>query len=329
MLKKIRPPKHNYILQSLALQDICELHSRPFEERPRCPACLSKGKKFKFSKFDLKFDQCTNCQTIFMNPLPTKDSMDEYYATSRCYEYWSKNIFPDSADARTELICKPSLERIRKELKPYMNTQRSSALEIGPGFGLFASYCAKEKAFSSYEVVEPTPSLAAHAREIGLNTHETNIESFKPNKNYQVVLAFEVLEHIFDPYSTIKAINNFLDKGGFFIGSFPNGLGFDTQMLGAHCPSVDNEHVNLFSPKGVTHLFNKNGFEIISITTPGKMDVEIISEFINREPGVFACEKEFKSLLSECGNSKSKLQNKISKEIKSGHMWVFAKKSEG
>ena len=326
MLKEIRPRRHKLIQNSLLLQDINELLERDFEEILICPACECSKRKLKFKKYELTFVQCENCDSIYMNPRPSQRSMDIYYSNSRNYKYWAEYIFPESSKARAELICKPSINRIKKTLSKFEKLEKLNALEIGPGFGIFASHCIKENVFSSYEVIEPTPPLAEHCQNLGILVHKTTIENFKSTKKYQFICAFEVIEHLYDPSQIIKYFYEILDSDGFLVVSCPNGIGFDTKMLGAYSPSVDNEHVNLFSPKGLKDLFIRNGFNVISIQTPGKMDVEIIEEFINENPGIFACEEEFKNLIKKCNGSKEKLQEKIAEQKESGHMWIFAQK---
>ena len=116
MLNEIRPTRHKLIQTSLLLQDINELLDRDFDDISSCPACNSSKRKNKFKKYDLNFVQCDICSTIYMNPRPSKKSMDIYYQTSRNYKYWAEKIFPSSSDARTEMICKPSLKRIKQTL---------------------------------------------------------------------------------------------------------------------------------------------------------------------------------------------------------------------
>tara|TARA_Y100001933_G_C19008193_1_gene567535 strand:- start:2912 stop:3895 length:984 start_codon:yes stop_codon:yes gene_type:complete len=326
MLNEIRPNQHKIIQHALLLQDISELLEREFDEHPYCPACESLKRENKFKKYELNFVQCKNCQTIYMNPRPSKKSMNIYYETSRNYKFWAEYIFPNSANARTEMICKPSLKRIKETLVELMDFKQSDALEIGPGFGLFADLCNKERIFRSFEVLEPTPPLATHCENIGLNVHKSDVESFKKRNAYHVIFAFEVIEHIYNPSLFLQKAKDFLCSNGFIVLSCPNGIGFDTKMLGPFSPSVDNEHVNLFSPKGIENIFYRNGFKLLSLQTPGKMDAEIVSNFFEECPGIFESENKFKKLLKENNNSIEVLQDKISKEKLSGHMWAFGQK---
>ena len=46
-----------------------------------CPACGSKNNNFEFTKFDFNFVKCQKCNTVFMNPRPTKEILNEFILT--------------------------------------------------------------------------------------------------------------------------------------------------------------------------------------------------------------------------------------------------------
>ena len=56
------------------------------------------------------------------------------------------------------------------------------------------------------------------------------------------------------------------------------------------------------------------------------MDVEIVYNFFEESPGIFETENKFKKLLKDKSYSKELLQDKISIENRSGHMWAFGQK---
>ena len=141
-----------------------------------------------------------------------------------------------------------------------------------------------------------------------------------------MIFAFEVLEHIYEPNIFLEKCNSLLAHNGILVISCPNGIGFDTKMLGSFSPSIDNEHVNLFSPHGLEEIFKRSGFKLIKLMTPGRMDVEIVKEIFKENPGIFKYEKEFDQLLEELNNSPETLQEQICERNESGHMWAFGHK---
>ena len=58
----------------------------------------------------------------------------------------------------------------------------------------------------------------------------------------------------------------------------PNGLSFEIIQLKEKSTAIDIEHLNLFNPNSMHLLLKKVGFDIISITTPGKLDAELVRE---------------------------------------------------
>ena len=111
-----------------------------------------------------------------------KEVNGHYYRTSRNYKYWAENIFPESSKSREELICKPSINRIKKTISKFEKLENLNALEIGALDYYFCFTLYKEKVFSSYEVIEPTPPLAEHCQNLGILVHKTTIEDFKSTK---------------------------------------------------------------------------------------------------------------------------------------------------
>ena len=203
--------------------------------------------------------------------------MNDYYTNSENYEIWNKFIFPKSEEKRREMICIPNLNRIM-EICRLMEINDPSLLEIGSGFGTFASLVNDTRLFRSVSVVERTPSMANACRAKGLNVIESAFEdlAFEMKESVDIVCCFEVLEHVFDPIQFLAVVNKLLKIGGIFFFTCPNGKGFDTEMLQSASPSVDNEHVNLFNLNSVAVLLKRAGFELIQSETPGRLDVEIV-----------------------------------------------------
>jgi hypothetical protein len=107
-------------------------------------------------------------------------------------------------------------------------------------------------------------------------------------------------------------------------------MGFDTLMLGAASPAVDTEHVNLFNPKSISKLLQRCGFEIISIDTPGKLDVELVRKGILKNE-IRINEDQFlqKVLIEDFNEIGSSFQNFLSDNKLSGSMRVLARKGKG
>lgn len=89
-----------------------------------------------------------------------------------------------------------------------------------------------------------------------------------PDKKFDAVTCFDVLEHVFDPLKLINETKRVLKDGGYFIVDIPNETllfrviwFFWTRMKGKVWRDV---HINHFSPGDMENLLEKNGFAKIS-----------------------------------------------------------------
>ncbi len=262
-------------------RDIARLHARraEFVEVP-CPACDSRGAAPAFAKYGFAYLRCARCGTIYMSPRPSETVMADYYANSENYAYWAKHIFPASEATRREKIHKPWLQRVVGYCDRY-GVPRGRLAEVGPGFGTFCAVAIEARAFGEVIAIEPTPELAAACRERGVSVIEKRIEDVGPElAPADVLVAFEVIEHLFEPVRFLQKTARLVRPGGLLVLSCPNGEGFDIATLGPVSQAVDAEHVNLFNPTALRRLVERCGFETLEVTTPGRLDAEFVREAV-------------------------------------------------
>ena len=260
-------------------RDIARLHARASEHvRVACPACGLDNPQAVFAKYGFAFQRCPQCATIYMSPRPSQALMADYYAQSENYAYWADHIFPASEAARREKIHKPWLNRILGYCSEF-GIDRRLLLEVGPGFGTFAALATESGAFARVVAVEPTPEMAAACRKRGVEVIERRIEDLGDSIDQaDIVCAFEVIEHLFEPRHFIEGVASRLAPGGLLVLSCPNGEGFDVAMLKQESQAVDAEHVNLFNPHSLAGLVESAGLTVQITHTPGRLDAEIVRD---------------------------------------------------
>ena len=260
-------------------RDIARLHARKDEfVEVACPGCGGRHFAPAFEKFGFRFQRCGDCRTIYMSPRPSEALMADYYANSENYAYWAKYIFPASEPSRREKIHKPMLERVIAYCDRY-RVPRGTLVEIGPGFGTFAALATESGSFETVLAVEPTPELADACRARGVTVIQKRIEEIADEiDGADVVVSFEVIEHLFAPAVFVAQCARLVRRGGLLVLSCPNGEGFDIEMLGPRALAVDAEHVNLFNPGSLGQLVVSSGFEVLEATTPGRLDAEFVRE---------------------------------------------------
>lgn len=307
-------------------RDVARLRRRASEfVTVDCPACSSEGRRRAFEKFGCTFSWCTECRTLYMSPRPSPAVMADYYQDSENYAYFAKHIFPASEDSRREKLHKPRLARILEYCERF-NVPRGLLLEVGPGFGTFLEVATKSGAFRRVLGIEPTPEMAAACRARGVEVIERRVEDAVGHiADADIVVSFEVIEHLFDPGSFVAHCARLIPGGGLLVLTCPNGLGFDVAVLGPGSLAIDVEHVNLFNPESLSHLLTRSGFDVLEATTPGRLDAELVRDSVMRGERTLDPFLQ-RVLVEEWDDLGWPFQQFLAANKLSSHMWIVARK---
>ena len=291
-----------------------------------CPACAKKDISSTMEKYSFNFNICSHCETMYISPRPSSSMLEEYYKESENCRYWSKEIFPKSNNSRRNKIVIPRLERLLKFFSD--KSENSKFVEVGAGFGTFSSEVLNRGIFDDVIVIEPNPFFSENCRKKNLTVLQSSFENVDiDSESVDVLVAFEVIEHLFSPYKFIKKCYDMLKMGGILSLTFPNIKGFDITTLGKFSKSIDNSHLNYFNPYSIKLLLERCKFDIIDLKTPGVLDAEIVrKESINGN--IDLTEQPFlKSILIERWDELGgKFQTFLIDNLLSSHLWVVAKK---
>lgn len=301
-------------------------HKREFISVP-CPACGFDNFRLEFIKNGLKYVTCKGCETMFVNPRPTPEILEDCYSKSSVYKYWNKYVYPATDKARREGIYRPRVERIIEICKKY-GINNCTLMEIGAGFGSFCEEANTTGFFNRVLAVEPTPDGAESCRKKNVDVIEKPIEKVSiNNENIDVIVSFEVIEHLFSPKDFLINCSNLIKNGGLIITTCPNIKGFDNIILGKLSSTIDHEHLNYFHPESLALLVSSCGFRLVEISTPGKLDAELVrNEILKR---AFSLENRpfIKQLLVDKWNeTHENFQKFLADNLLSGHMWMVASK---
>lgn len=323
----IRPSQLMEDKKSCLDSDIEFLVSRKiFWVRVTCPACGSAYAQVFGEKSGFCYERCDRCGTIFTNPRPSLDVLHQFYAQSKNYEYWNKYIFPATESVRREHIFKPRAQKIAGLVERF-GIARGTIIEIGAASGWFCEEVRSIGCFDRVIAVEPTPGLAETCRKKGIETFETPVEKLEHSAIADVVVSFEVIEHLFSVKDFIHQCSRLLRDRGLMVITCPNASGFDVGTLGLMSNTYDHEHLNYFNTISLPRLIENCGFQVLSIETPGKLDVDIVKRYV--DDGTLNLTDNF--LLSQIyGRNDSvllgSLQTFLSENLMSSHMFLVCRK---
>lgn len=276
--KQLRPPDMMADKRACLEADQRFLMDRKVQwEHVPCPACDADAPEPFGDKDGFAFTACGDCGTVYTNPRPSQDLLHAFYAGSQNYSYWSKHIFPATAEVRRERIFRPRAEMVA-DICRGTGAHGGTLIEVGAAYGLFLEEAARTGAFSRVVGVEPTPELARGCRDKGLEIIELPVEQVDRPGSADVVAAFEVIEHLHSPRGFVAGCVRMLRPGGTVILSCPNVRGFDMALLGTASDSFNHEHLNYFHPDSLSRLLTDCGLTVAEVRTPGALDAGIVRD---------------------------------------------------
>jgi SAM-dependent methyltransferase len=103
----------------------------------------------------------------------------------------------------------------------------------------------------------------------GYDIYYKNAENFKFNKNFDVIFAGELIEHLSNPGLFLKQCRKHLRENGLLILTTPNAFSMNRLLGGlllfTNDVKVNPEHTVWFSPKVIKELLGRYKFKVIKI----------------------------------------------------------------
>lgn len=293
-----------------------------------CPACAEEMASEAFVKNGLSYVTCKCCETLYINPRPTPEILEYCYSHSEVYDYWNQHVFPAAEEARREKIFQPRAKKVAEFCKR-LGINHPALMEVGAAYGTFCEEARRSGVFRRIVAVEPTPALAQTLRDKGFEVAESCVEKVAiENASLDVIVSFEVIEHLFSPRDFFRKCAQMLSPGGILIVTCPNVKGFDILTLRELASSVDHEHLNYFHPSSLSLLAASCGLTPVESFTPGQLDAELVRKAILK--GEFdASGQHFlkRVLIDEWDQFGQPFQQFLADHGLSSHLWLVARKN--
>lgn len=241
-----------------------------------CPACNSDKKNNAFEKFGMEYVECRNCNTLYLSPRPAENVIDKYLAESKTNEFWISHFIGDSSKARADKIFKPRAEWVVNLTKEYFENPKIF-IDIKSKYTAFLEEINRVDLFDKIISIDPIIDKSKFI-EKDSKIIVKDIESCSKEKiDAHIITAFEVIERSYNPEKFLKSINNLMGDNGLLFLTGRTSTGFDLQTLWGESKNIiPFDHINILSIEGAIKLFDRCGFEIIELSTPGQLDVDMV-----------------------------------------------------
>lgn len=215
---------------------------------------------------------------LYTHPKPTQSELSSYYPSTNYISHTNqrKSLF----DFLYHIVRWVSVRRKLRLLKPFQPKQ-GALLDIGAGTGFFLR--AAQKKGWTITGIEPNPSARNLANSKSPNTiFDTNTLQTLPEKSFDVITLWHVLEHLPNLEDDIKTIQRLLKPNGRIVLAVPNFKSFDADYFKNFWAAYDvPRHLWHFSQQSISILFSKVQMKL-QATHPLVMDAYYVSLLSNK-----------------------------------------------
>lgn len=263
--------------------------------RTNCPGCEGNNFKTTFTKLTFQYCRCNDCGSLFVSPRPTSEMLRSFYRNSEAVQFWRTVVIEGTEDFRYRQFSFPMAQWILELVDEYLPESKiisdygskymdflntiNQAKKFDKIISINPEFLGREKAFPNYLVIYDDINMV--------------------KEKSHIFVAFEVLERIFSPSNFIKEVSEKSQKNGLLFLTTNTISGFEYQMLFDKSPRIHPpDRMNLLSLEAIQTILTKSGFEVIELSTPGRLDVEIVKNTLEREPDI-ALPEFFKYILQK------------------------------
>jgi len=292
-----------------------------------CPACGSRDSHKGLVKYRFQYLVCSNCRSLYCSPRPTRAQLKDFYQHSKSVKFWASHFYAKTADARRRIMFMP-----RAQLALHIAKDNASGrpvlADIGSGYGMLLEEARRLGGFGDIVAVEPGRKLAALCRGHGFAVINKYAEDLQPEDvRADIATCFEVLEHVYDPRQFLLGIRAGLQSRGRLLLTTLTASGFDIQVLWEDSKSVcPPHHLNLLSVEGIQRLFERSGYRILSLETPGELDVDIVANIYRENKEIKRLRFVEQLVTYQDEKTKSAFQKFLAEYRLSSHMRIIVER---
>ncbi len=219
--------------------------------------------------------RCSQCQFLFTDPRPSNEQLGSYYASEEYISHTNKgnNLINIIYRMARNFTLQSKIKLINSL------TQERNLLDYGCGTGDFLAASAKKR----WEThgVEPDEKARSYAITENKQHVSQNINDISPDKQFDIITLWHVLEHVSELNGTLKKLIQHLKPKGKLLIAVPNPNAFDAYYYKEHWAAYDvPRHLYHFSTQSMENLLKIHGLTIIN-KLPMKLDsyyVSLLSE---------------------------------------------------
>ena len=254
-----------------------------------CPLCSSPSIKKLFACKDHfasgeSFDifECSECGFTFTQGVPDESEIGRYYESPDYVSH--SNTSKGVLNKLFHIVRNIMLRRKVSLVKKLTLLRHGKLLDYGAGTGYFAN--SMQKAGWSVTAIEKSKAAREQGKELfGIDMQPEEALAAQPDKKYNVVTLWHVMEHIQQLDDFWEQLHRILDDSGIAIVAVPNRASYDAEFYREHWAAYDTpRHLWHFTGSTLAKWASKHKF-ILERRYPMPFDGFYISMLSERYKG--------------------------------------------
>jgi glycosyltransferase involved in cell wall biosynthesis/SAM-dependent methyltransferase len=230
-----------------------------------CPVCKKEADSISLNRADgVPLIKCDECQSWYVSeyPIQLNSLYDQNYFDINHDSVKDGIGYQSGYTPIHEQLWQLGLILIASDI---LNIPCDNVLDIGSATGQFLELC---RAFGAKELygVEISPEATSIAIQHGFFVDNCAIEQYQPVQNFQIVTAWDLIEHLPNPHILAKALPDWTKENGLFCFSTPNGDAINSMINPEEWEGFSHsfEHIFYITQLGLNKLFVDSYFDILT-----------------------------------------------------------------
>jgi len=246
-----------------------------------CPICnassivsfIKTTAQMHSSKELFNFDQCANCQLVFLNPRVNLDNLKDYY-TSHYLPYRGSEAWGKYSKLVEGSQKKLDLKRVNRVKEMCSVSPKSLILDVGCGKPSFLKACQQELNCKTLGIDFSDEGWKEQSTLFkGLDLQVAEIKDLSLNLEPDIITMWHYLEHDYTPLENLTYLKSIAKPSTTLIIEIPNfdsisRKKYNENWAGWHTP----RHTSLFSPDNIKLLLDKSGWNVSQLLTYGTLN---------------------------------------------------------
>jgi hypothetical protein len=227
-----------------------------------CPVCGCEKREVLFEKWGYRYALCRKSWTLGLCELPGPGVIFDYFHTSDLALYRASEAYQTLVARNRQDLWESLMGWVEGRVNRYLGHDQYQMADWGSKYIQWVHLLNAAVFVKNLTVIEPLPPIHPEPQVGG---------------PFDIITLLDVIQREANPEHLLKRVWENLRAGGLLVASCRAGSGFDVLTLKGKSTSIfPFDHITLPSPQGIAMLLKKAGFEVMEVTTPGLLDMELI-----------------------------------------------------